>query len=94
MSQNLTIEELRLQLQQARQEAERERTARVNTAMMMAQQVSLAEAARDEARAALQQAREALKQFGQHHDHCTHTLGMLDVPCTCGLDAALQDEGR
>ncbi len=45
---------------------------------------------RSECAAALQQAREALLKFGRHHDQCTHTFGMQDVPCTCGLDAALK----
>jgi hypothetical protein len=36
-------------------------------------------------RARLEQARDALRQYGQHHQDCTERHG----PCTCGLDAAL-----
>jgi hypothetical protein len=50
---------------------------------------------------ALQQARDALRDYGRHNEGCVHLampratpINELHYPCTCGLDAALKDEGR
>jgi hypothetical protein len=51
-----------------------------------------------QAEAALQQAREVLTRYGQHDGGCKQLSRLAPSdgswPCTCGLDAALQDEGR
>jgi chromosome segregation ATPase len=79
-------------LQQARQERDSARDER--SRILDEYRKALAQS-----EAALQQAREALIRWGMHDDDCVGGAQRIGseadaFPCTCGLDAALKDEGR